>query len=378
MPRGLPRGTVTFLFTDIENSTRLWEDSPSDMADAVREHDAIVRGAIEGNGGYVFGTDGDTFSAAFSTAADAAAAAIAAQEQLRDDVAVNFTVRMALHTGEAVERDRNYLGSEVNRAARLMSLAHGGQVLVSESTAVLLRDRVTLRPLGEHRLRGLRGRMSVYQVVADGLPADFSVLRNVDLFAGNLPQQLSSLVGRETVVDEIADLVRSRRLVTLRGVGGVGKTRLAIEVGAEVAGEFPDGVWLVELATVGDAASVPAAIATALGITPRGDAPLIDTLADSLARRRLLLVIDNCEHVLAAAASAIAVMLGRSGDVKVLATSRRVARGRRRDGVRRRAPSACGWRDLRRGHAVRRSRPRGATRLRAPGAGNRGGSDRDL
>ncbi|MBV8952329.1 MAG: adenylate/guanylate cyclase domain-containing protein, partial [Actinobacteria bacterium] len=297
MPHGLPAGTVTFLFTGIEDSSHLWEESPADMAEALRFHDSIVRGAIERHGGYVFGTGGDGFGAAFSTAADAAAAAIESQEQLRDDTVVNFVVRMGLHTGEANARGRNYFGSEVNRAARLMSLAHGGQVLVSEATEVLLRNRVALRPLGEHRLRGLNGRMSVYQLVAAGLPTDFPELRSVDYFTGNLPQQLSSLVGREHVVAEVAELVRSNRLVTLNGVGGVGKTRLAIEVGAELAGEFPDGVWMVELASVGDTASVPAAIATALAITPQGDAALIDTVADALAGRQLLLVLDNCEHV---------------------------------------------------------------------------------
>ena len=322
MPRGLPRGTVTFLFTDIEESTRLWDEAPTDMADALRVHDAIVRGTIERHGGYVFATGGDGFCAAFSTAADAAAAAIESQEQLRDDSAVQLSVRMGLHTGEAIERERSYFGSEVNRAARLMSLAHGGQVLVSDATEVLVRNRVALRPLGEHRLRGLRGRMSVYQVVADGLPTEFPVLRSVDYFAGNLPQQLSSLVGREKDVTEVAELVRARRLVTLSGVGGVGKTRLALEVGAEMAGEFPDGVWIVELASVGDPASVPAAIATALGITPQGEAPLIDTVADALGGRQLLLVVDNCEHILTAAGSAIETILGRSGSVKVLATSR--------------------------------------------------------
>jgi predicted ATPase/class 3 adenylate cyclase/DNA-binding CsgD family transcriptional regulator len=322
MSGGLPRGTVTFLFTDIEESTRLWEEAPTDMADGLRVHDAIVRGTIERYGGYVFGTGGDGFCAAFSTAADAAAAAIESQEQLRDDTAVHFSVRMGLHTGEAIERDRNYFGSDANRAARLMSLAHGGQVLVSDATEVLVRNRVALRPLGEHRLRGLRGRMSVYQVVADGLPTEFPVLRSVDYFAGNLPQQLSSLVGRENEVAEVAELVRARRLVTLSGVGGVGKTRLALEVGAEVAGEFPDGVWMVELASVGDPASVPAAIATVLGITPQGDAALIDTVADALGGRPLLLVVDNCEHVLAAAGSAIETILGRSGSAKILATSR--------------------------------------------------------
>ena len=167
MARELPRGTVTFLFTDIADSTRLWEDAPSQMADAVQVHDAVVRGTIERHGGCVVGTGGDGFCAAFSTAAAAAAAAIESQEQLSVDPVVNLVVRMGLHTGEAIERDRNYFGSEVNRAARLMSLAHGGQVLVSDATEVLVRNRVTLRPLGEHRLRGLRGRMSVYRVVAE-------------------------------------------------------------------------------------------------------------------------------------------------------------------------------------------------------------------
>ncbi len=322
MPRQVPRGTITFLFTDIEDSTRRWEEAPTEMADALHAHDAIVRGTIERRGGYVFGTGGDGFSAAFSTAGDAAAAAIEAQEQLRDDVAIDFAVRMGLHTGEAVERDRNYFGTEVNRTARLMALAHGGQVLVSDATEALVRGQMTLRPLGEHRLRGLRGRMSVFQLVAEGLPAEFPVLRSGERAAGNLPQQLSSLVGREQLIDDVSELVRSRRLVTLVGVGGVGKTRLALEVGAEVAGEFPDGVWMVELASVADPASVPAGIATVLGITPQGDAPLIDTVAEALGGRRLLLVVDNCEHVTAAAASAINAMLGRSADVKVLATSR--------------------------------------------------------
>ena len=190
---------------------RRWDDSPTDMAGAVRIHDAIVRPAIERHGGYVFATGGDGFGAAFSTAADViAAAAIESQEQLRDDAAVSFSVRMGLHTGEAIERDRNYFGSEVNRAARLTSLAHGGQVVVSDATEVMLRDRVPLRPLGEHRLRGQRGRVSVHQVVADGLATEFPLLRSVDPFAGNLPQQLSSLVGREHAVAEVADLVRAQ------------------------------------------------------------------------------------------------------------------------------------------------------------------------
>jgi predicted ATPase/class 3 adenylate cyclase/DNA-binding CsgD family transcriptional regulator len=322
VPSARPGGTVTFLFTDIEDSTSRWEEDPSDMADALRVHDAILRGAIERHKGYVFGTGGDGFCAAFSTAADAATAAVESQEELRDDSTVDFAVRMGLHTGEAIERDKNYFGSEVNRAARLMSIAHGGQVLVSDASEVLLRDRMGLRPLGEHRLRGLRGRMSVFQIVADGLRADFPVLRSVDAVAGNLPQQLSSVIGREDIVGEVAELARDNRLVTLTGPGGVGKTRLAIEVAAEVGGEFPDGVWLIELASVSDAESVPATIATVLGITPQGDIPLVETIADALAGRQLLLVIDNCEHVLAGAASMISTVLGRAGRARIIATSR--------------------------------------------------------
>ena len=316
-----PTGTVTFLCTGVEDVARLWEEAPTEMAGALQRHDRIVRGAIEAHGGYVFATAEDSFSAAFATAGDAANAAVEAQQQLAD-ADLPFVVRMGLHTGDATPRDDGYLGPNVTRAARLTSLAHGGQVIVSDSTEVLLRGLVALRPLGEHRLRGLRGRMTVSQVMAEGLRAEFPLLRNDDAFTGNLPLQLSSFVGREDLVSEVADLVRSNRLVTLSGVGGVGKTRLALEVGAELTGDFPDGVWMVELAPVLDPASVPAAIATALGITPQGDAALIDTVAEALAGRRLLLIVDNCEHVVASAAAAIRVVLGRSERVHVVATSR--------------------------------------------------------
>ena len=315
---------MTFLFTGIDDGSRPEGDLPNDAAAALRVHDAIVRGTIERHDGYVFGIGERSFSAAFSSAADAAIAAIEVQEQLRDDDTVDFTVRMGLHTGDAIERDSTYVGSEVNRAARLLSLAHGGQVLVSDVTEVLLRDRVTLRSLGEHRLRGVHGRMSVYQLVADGLAVDFPVLRTVDDFPGNLPQQLTSLVGREPVVEEVAELVRSEPLVTLTGVGGVGKTRLALEVGAEVAAEFPDGVWMIDLASVGDPTSVADALATGLGITPQGDTPLVDTITETLGGRQLLLVVDNCEHLLTAVSSVLETILAPSPNVRILATSREI------------------------------------------------------
>ena len=322
MSRTAPEGTVTLLFTDIEESARLREEAPAETADAVHAHNAIVRDAIERHGGYVLATGDDGFRAAFSTATEAAEAAIESQRQLTEDPRITFAVRMGLHTGVVEHRDQDYLGSDVNRAARLVALGHGGQILASETTQVLLRSQVALRPLGEHRLRGLRGRMSVHQIVAAGLPTEFPVLRSVDCFEGNLPQQLSSLVGREDLVREIAELVRSVRLVTLSGVAGVGKTRLALEVGAELSGEFPEGAWMIDLASIGDPASVPAAIATVLGITPAGDTSLIDAVAEALAGRRLLLVLDNCEHVLAAAAAAVKAILARTGGVRLLATSR--------------------------------------------------------
>lgn len=317
-----PSGTVTFLFTDVEDSTRLWESVRADMTAAVRVHDVILRSAVERHGGHVFATGGDGFRTVFSSAVDAVIAAVESQRELGLADAIPFAVRMALHTGEASERDRNYYGTEVNRALRLMALAHGGQVLASGTTEVLVRSRVALRPLGDYLLQGLRGTIPVFQVTADGLPSEFPVLRSVDDSPGNLPRQVSSLVGRDAEVDDVAALVRSQRLVTLTGVGGVGKTRLAIEVGAELAGEFDDGVWLVELAGVGDSGAVPAALATVLGIIPQSDVPLIDTVADTVAGRRLLLVIDNCEHLRDSAAAAIETILGRAGHSRILATSR--------------------------------------------------------
>jgi putative Mg2+ transporter-C (MgtC) family protein len=197
------------------------------MAAAVQDHDVIVRSAIERNGGHVFATGGDGFCAAFSSPVGSVTAAVESQRELGGDDTIPFAVRMALHTGETIQRSRNYYGTEVNRAARLMALAHGGQVLASDTADVLVRSRVGLRPLGDHLLRGLRGTIPVFQVMADGLPAEFPVLRSVDHFAANLPRQVSSFVGRDAEVDDVAELVRSQRLVTLTGVGGVGKTQRA-------------------------------------------------------------------------------------------------------------------------------------------------------
>lgn len=317
-----PSGTVTFLFTDIEDSTRLWESVPAEMTAAMRPHDTILRSAIERHGGYVFTTAGDGFGAAFPSALAAVSAGVESQRELAADCNIPFEVRMALHTGEAIERDDTYYGAEVNRAARLMALAHGGQVLVSDTVEVLVHDRVVLRPLGDHPLRGLRGATRVFQVIADGLRSEFPVLRSVDRFLGNLPRLVSSLVGRDAEIDKVVTLVGSERLVTLTGVGGVGKTRLAVEVGAELVGEFDDGVWMVELAGVADPAVVNDTLAATLGIAPQSEVPLIETVADAVATRRMLLVVDNCEHVRSSAGIVIEAILNRPGPARVLATSR--------------------------------------------------------
>jgi predicted ATPase/class 3 adenylate cyclase/DNA-binding CsgD family transcriptional regulator len=316
-----PAGTVTFLFAGIDRPT-LGDQARDPAAASPELLESVIREVLGLHGGYVFAID-DELCAAFATAVDAAQAALELQRRLfaqRERIALG--VRVGLHTGEAAAGEREYVGPEVDRAARLTSVAHGGQILVSDTTELLLRSRMPLRSLGEHRLRDLDRRVTVYQLEADGLPSEFPALRGVDASNGNLPEQLTSFVGRDELLREVAELVRANQLVTLGGAGGVGKTRLALEVGSGIAGDFADGVWFVDLAPVGDAASVPAAIATTLGIAPRGDVELIDAVAEALSGRRALVLVDNCEHVLSAAAAAIGVILARSSVVRVLATSR--------------------------------------------------------
>ncbi|MSO80016.1 MAG: adenylate/guanylate cyclase domain-containing protein, partial [Acidimicrobiia bacterium] len=318
----LPTGTVTFLFTDLEASTRLWEEHPEAMRGALARHDTILREAIEGHAGHVVKTTGDGFHAAFATAHDAVDAAVAAQIALGDEPWEEtgaLTVRVGVHTCEAEARDGDYYGSGVNRAARLMGVAHGGQVLVSAATSELVRgSSVDLADLGEHRLRDLGHPERIFQLIHPALERTFPPLLSVDAVPTNLPTMRTELIGRADDVEALAELVGRERLVTLTGVGGVGKTRLALGVAAAVAAEYPDGCWLVELAPVSGGDEVAKVVATAMR-SPTTD---LDSLADYLADRRVLIVLDNCEHVLDAAADLVDAVLESSADVHVLVTSR--------------------------------------------------------
>ena len=285
------------------------------MRAALAAHDDVLRAAVESRGGWLFKHTGDGVCAAFQSARAAVDAAVDAQRLL------GLPVRMGIATGEVERRGDDYFGPALNRAARVMAVGHGGQILVSNSTAALVAG-VDLVDAGKHRLRDLSGVDRLFQVRADGLRVEFPRLITVDAVPGNLPVPATSFVGRQVEVKEVAELVRANRLVTLTGVGGVGKTRLAVQVAAELVAEFPEGVWLVELAPIGDPEAVPDAVATALGIIPQPGKTVTDGLADTLVGRRMLILFDNCEHVLGAAADLVEAILGRSSTVTMIATSR--------------------------------------------------------
>jgi predicted ATPase/class 3 adenylate cyclase len=315
MTAAAPSGVVTFLFTDIEGSTRRWEADADAMRAALIAHDEVLRSAIEAHEGFLFSHTGDGVAAAFASPRSAVDAAIAAQR------ALELPVRMGLATGEAELRGGDYFGTVLNRAARVMAAGHGGQILVADSTAGLL-GGVDLMDLGPRRLRDVSVPITVFQLQAPGLPTDFPPLRGVDSNPGNLRPQTTSFIGRESEVAELQAAVKAHRLVTLTGVGGVGKTRLALEVAARLVDEYPDGVWFFELAAVTDPAAVPDAVAAVLGITQQPGKSVSESVAAALEGRVQLLVFDNCEHVLDAAADLIEAILAHSATVTVLATSR--------------------------------------------------------
>ncbi len=314
-PAAAPSGVVTFLFTDVEGSTRRWETDPDAMRAALAAHDEVLRSAIEAHGGWLFKHTGDGVCAAFASPNSAVDAAVDAQRELE------LPVRMGIATGEAELRDGDYFGTVLNRAARMMAAGHGGQVLVADSTATLL-SGVDLLDRGPRRLRDLPNPITVFQLQGQGLRGDFPPLRTLDATPGNLRPSVTSLVGRDAEVAEVELALRKHRLVTLTGVGGVGKTRLALEVAARVGNEFPDGVWVFELAAVTDPEAVPDAVAAVLGVTQQPGKSASESVAAALEGRVRLLVFDNCEHVLDAAADLAEAILDRSTAVRILATSR--------------------------------------------------------
>jgi predicted ATPase/class 3 adenylate cyclase len=326
----LPTGTVTFLFTDIEGSTRLWEDHRDAMKDSLARHDAILRDSVEGNGGVVFSNMGDGVAAAFGSAPDALRAVLDAQHRLGDEAwgtTGPLRVRMGLHTDEGLLRAQGeYVNRPLNRCARLMAVGHGGQVLLSDATATVagdgLPEGVGLVDLGEHRLRDLGTPMRVFQLAHPDLVAEFPPLRSLDALPGNLPRQTTTFVGRDEDIANLAGFLRDRSLVTLTGVGGVGKTRLAIQVAAELVPDFPDGAWLCELASVSDPDAVWDTLAASLGVHPSPTRSLEDSVLEYLAPKRLLLVFDNCEHLLDSAAQVVDRIGKGCPHVVVLATSR--------------------------------------------------------
>jgi predicted ATPase/class 3 adenylate cyclase len=333
----LPTGTVTLLFTDIEGSTRLWEQHPDEMASALARHDVLLRSAIESAGGHVFKTVGDSFCAVFAAARDAVAAAGSAQGALWAESwppSAVLKVRMALHTGECEERDGDYFGPAVNRVARLEATAHGGQVVVSRSTAEVLGDRppagTQLVKLGSHSLRDLERPEEIFQLVINGVSASFPPLRahrNDDLVAErpeptNLTRTASSFVGREREMAQVEGLLQASRLVTLAGSGGVGKTRLAIEVGLSLVASNSEGVWLVELASLADATLVASSVLDDLGIVAQPGQEPLESLLKVLADQERLVILDNCEHLLDEVAVVADAMLRRCAKIRIIATSR--------------------------------------------------------
>jgi len=326
-----PSGTVTFLFSDIEGSSRSWERAREQMSAALARHDALVRRVMEDSDGYVFKSMGDEFCVAFAAPEQAVGAAVATQRALGAESwpeGLSIQVRMALHTGHCEERDSDYFGPPVNRVARLEAIASGGQVVLSQATSDLVADSlppgVTLVDLGEHQLKDLQRPEHVFQLAIDGLQHEFPALRslsNPDL-RHNLPRQLSSFVGRAEDVRVVAALLGSNRLVTLTGPGGCGKTRLALQVAAELLDGSGDGVWFVDLASQRDERFVAQAAAAAIGVRADGDTDMLEVLAQSIGDREMLIVLDNCEHLIEPCAKLSDRLLRSCQNLTILSTSR--------------------------------------------------------
>ncbi len=325
----LPVGTVTLLFTDIQGSTRLLQHLGDRYSDVLTDVRRLLRAAVDQGGGREVDAPGDAFFAAFTTARDAVSSAVAAQRAILTHPwaeGASLLVRMALHTGEPIVADVGYVGLDIHRVARICGAAHGGQILLSETTATLVRDDLPpgadLLDLGEHRLKDLDEPERIFQLVHPDLPADFPPPRTLSTLPNNLPRYPARFIGRTRELAEVKRLLSGAHLLTLTGAGGVGKTRLAVEVAGDLLAEFPQGVWLVELAPLVDPDLVPQAVAAAMHIREQPGRPFLATLQDALRDKRVLIVLDNCEHVVAACAHLVENLLRACKDLRVLATSR--------------------------------------------------------
>jgi len=322
-------GLVTFLFTDIEGSSRLWESDPERMRPALARHDALVRGAVARHHGTVVKMLGDGVHAAFEDPRDAIEAILELQLAMAatpSNGGLTLKIRSGLNCGAVERRDDDYFGSAVNRAARIMSVAHGGQVLLSQSVVALVHDRapadVSFRDLGLVRLRDLTSPEHVYQVVHPKLRTDFPALRSLEATPNNLPQQVTSFIGRERELAEVKRLFATTRLLTLLGAGGIGKTRVALHAAAEVLDDHPDGVWFIDLAPQSDPSLVPQLVASVLGVKEDPGRTVTEALVAYVKDKRMLLVLDNCEHLLHACADLATSLLRAGARLKILSASR--------------------------------------------------------
>ncbi len=321
--RHLPTGTVTFVFTDVEASTRLLHELGEGYSAVLAEHRRILREAFARHGGVEVDTQGDAFFVAFARASGAVEAAVEAQRALGDGP---VRVRMGIHTGEPIRTEEGYVGMDVHRAARIAAAGHGAQVLLSQSTRELLRHEsvpmASLRDLGSQRLKDLDEPERLYQVLAPGLVREFPPLRSLGTHRGNLPVQMSSFVGRKDELAVVTKALEEARLVTLTGVGGVGKTRLAIQAAGEIEPRFEDGAWLIELAPVREPDAVAEMVAATFGLAARPGSTVTETLVEFLRAKRLLMVLDNCEHVLDVTAKLARTLVHECSKLALLTTSR--------------------------------------------------------
>jgi predicted ATPase/class 3 adenylate cyclase len=327
----LPSGTVTFLLTDVEASTRRWDVDPAAMRAALALHDAAFAQVIPRHQGHIVesGREGDSVLSVFSRGRDAVACAIELQRCLQATAwppGNELRVRMALNTGEAEKRDDHYIGPALYRCARLLATAHGGQVVLPSATHDLVVDElpadIALRDLGVHRLKDFSRTEHVFQLLHPDLPREFPPLRSIQAHPTNLPLQLSSFIGRQEEIAEVRQLLLQHRLVTITGTGGIGKTRLAIEVARSLLEAYEDGVWLVELAPLSDPELVGLTVTAVLGLGEQPGQPTAETLTHYVSARHLLLVVDNCEHLIDASAGLIGPLLKHSPGLRVLTTSR--------------------------------------------------------